>query len=44
MADIQQDLLGLQYSPSFDLQGLQGENVNLTLPLLPAPLPPSSAP
>lgn len=35
MADIQQDLLGLQYSPSFDLQGLQEENVNLTLP--PAP-------
>ena len=35
MADIQQGLLGLQYSPSFDLQGLQEENVNLTLP--PAP-------
>ena len=35
MADIQQGLWGLQYSPSFDLQGLQEENVNLTLP--PAP-------
>ena len=35
MADIQQDLLALQYSPSFTLQGLQEENINLTLP--PAP-------
>ena len=35
MADTQQDLLALQYSPSFTLQGLQEENVNLTLP--PAP-------
>ena len=32
MADTQQDLLGLQYSPSFSLQGLQEEDVNLTLP------------
>lgn len=38
MADIQQDLLGLQYSPSFDLQGLQEENVNLTLPPAPSVL------
>ena len=44
MADTQQDLLALQYSPSFTLQGLQEENVNLTSPLLPALLLPSPAP
>lgn len=38
MADIQQDLLGLQYSPSFSLQGLQEEDVNLTLPPAPSVL------
>ena len=38
MADTQQDLLGLQYSPSFSLQGLQEEDVNLTLPPAPSAL------
>lgn len=38
MADTQQDLLGLQYSPSFSLQGLQEEDVNLTLPPAPSVL------
>lgn len=35
MADIKQDLLGLEYSPSFELQGIQEADVNLELP--PAP-------
>lgn len=35
MADIKQDLLGLEYSPSFALQGIQEADVNLELP--PAP-------
>ena len=35
MADIQQDLYGLTYSTSFQIQGTQEEAVNLTLP--PAP-------
>lgn len=32
MADIKQDLLALEYSPSFTLQGIQEANVNLQLP------------
>lgn len=44
MADTQQDLLGLQYGPSFSLQGLQEEDVNLTLLLLPVFSPPYTAP
>ena len=35
MADTKQDLLGLEYSPSFELQGIQEADVNLELP--PAP-------
>lgn len=36
MAEIKQDLLSLQYSQNFDIQGLQEANVNLDLP--PAPV------
>lgn len=32
MADIKQDLLSLQYSPSFSLQGMQEANIDLELP------------
>ena len=32
MADIKQDLLSLQYSQSFEIQGLQEANVDLELP------------
>lgn len=32
MADIKQDLLALEYSPTFTLQGIQKANVNLQLP------------
>lgn len=32
MADIKQDLLALEYSPTFTLQGIQEANVNLQLP------------
>lgn len=32
MADIKQDLLALEYSPSFTLEGIQEANVNLQLP------------
>ena len=32
MADIKQDLLSLQYSPSFEIQGTQVANVDLQLP------------
>lgn len=32
MADIKQDLLALEYSPSFTLQGIQEANVDLQLP------------
>lgn len=35
MADIKQDLLGLECSPSFELQGIQEADINLELP--PAP-------
>lgn len=31
MADIKQDLLALEYSPSFTLEGIQEANVNLQL-------------
>lgn len=34
MADIKQDLLSLQYSPDFSLQGIQEVNMDLELPLL----------
>lgn len=36
MADIKQDLLSLQYSQNFDIQGLQEANIDLELP--PAPV------
>ena len=36
MADIKLDLLGLEYSPSFELQGTQETAVNLELPPVPA--------
>lgn len=36
MADIKQDLLQLQYSQNFDIQGMQEVNVDLELP--PPPL------
>ena len=32
MADIKQDLLQLQYSQNFDIQGMQEVNVDLELP------------
>ena len=32
MADIKQDLLGLEYSASFTLQGIQEADINLELP------------
>lgn len=32
MADIKQDLLSLQYSQNFDIQGMQEVNVDLELP------------
>ncbi len=32
MADIKQDLLGLQYSQNFEIQGLQEANIDLELP------------
>ena len=35
MADIRQDLLGLEYSPSFELQGTQEAAINLELPPVP---------
>ena len=41
MADIKQDLYGLEYSDSFSLQGIQEAEVNLNL--TPAP-PPSALP
>lgn len=36
MADIKQDLLGLEYSPSFELTGTQEAAINLELPPVPA--------
>lgn len=36
MAEIKQDLLSLQYSQNFEIQGLQEANVNLDLPPAPA--------
>ena len=33
MADIKQDLLSLQYSQNFEIQGMQEANVDLELPL-----------
>ena len=39
MADITQDLLALQYSPNFNIQGVEEANVDLTLP----PPPPGAA-
>ena len=38
MPDIKQDLLGLQYSQNFEIQGLQEADINLELPLLQAHL------
>ncbi len=35
MADLRQDLLGLEYSPSFTLQGTQEADINLELPPVP---------
>ena len=32
MAEIRQDLLGLQYSQDFEIQGMQEANVDLQLP------------
>ena len=32
MAEIRQDLLSLNYSPSFDISGMQEAEVNLSLP------------
>lgn len=31
MADIMQDVLNLNYSPSFDIQGMQEADINLSL-------------
>ena len=31
MADIMQDVLNLNYSPSFDIQGMQAADINLSL-------------
>ena len=39
MADIRQDLLGLEYSPSFELQGTQEAAINLELPPVPVGRP-----
>ena len=36
MADIKQDILSLSYSPSFEVQGMQEADINLSLP--PAPV------
>lgn len=38
MADITQDLLGLQYSQNFEIQGMQEANVDLELPPVPVSL------
>ena len=38
MADIKQDLLSLQYSQNFEIQGMQEANVNLDLPPAPTTL------
>ena len=38
MADIKQDLLQLQYSQNFDIQGMQEVNVDLELPPAPTSL------
>ncbi len=38
MAEIKQDLLSLQYSQNFDIQGLQEANVDLQLPPAPTTL------
>ena len=32
MADIKQDILSLSYSPSFEVQGMQEADINLSLP------------
>ena len=40
MADIKQDLFGLEYSADFTLQGIQEADVNLNL--IPAPPPPAT--
>ena len=40
MADVKQDLLSLQYSQNFDIQGLQEANIDLQLPPARLPLPP----
>ena len=44
MADIKQDLLGLEYSPSFELQGIQEADINLNCFPLRAVLPPYTVP
>ena len=36
MADIKQDILSLQYSPNFTLEGIQEANIDLELPPAPA--------
>ncbi len=36
MADIKQDILSLQYSPNFTLEGIQEANIDLELPPVPA--------
>ena len=36
MADIKQDLLSLQYSENFEIQGIQEANIDLELPPAPA--------
>ena len=44
MADMLQDLYGLQYSPSFTIEGQQEADVNLSLPPHPVPWPRSMVP
>ncbi len=36
MADIKQDILSLQYSPNFTLEGIQEANIDLEIPPAPA--------
>lgn len=44
MADIMQDVLNLNYSPSFDIQGMQEADINLSLSPSGPPPPRSTAP
>ena len=42
MPEIKQDLLGLQYSQPFAVEGMQEADINLSLSPRPVPLPPST--